>query len=85
MQACKYMRAVASEMPKRNDWTIAEYVGDRTPDKTQRLLNRAVWDTLGVMSQLRRFVVAGLEAVASRGRRLNSPAFPTVSRLRRAA
>lgn len=44
VQAHKYMRAVMSELPKRNGWTIAEYVGDRTPNRTQRLLNRAVRD-----------------------------------------
>jgi hypothetical protein len=31
VQARKYMRAVMSEMPTRNGWTIAEHVGDRTP------------------------------------------------------
>jgi SRSO17 transposase len=65
----RYLSALASEMPKRNGWTIAEHVGDRTPDRTQRLLNRAVWDALAVMSQVRRFVVAGLDTAARRARR----------------
>jgi SRSO17 transposase len=56
-------------MPKRNGWTIAEHAGDRTPDRTQRLLNRASWDTLAAMSQVRRFAVAGLEGAARRRRR----------------
>jgi hypothetical protein len=30
-----------SEMPERNGWSIARHDGDRTPDKTQRLLNHA--------------------------------------------
>ncbi len=34
-----------SDPRRRNGWTIAERPGDRTPDRTQRLLNRAVWDT----------------------------------------
>jgi SRSO17 transposase len=67
--AGRYLCALVSQVPKRNGWTIAEQVGDRTPDRTQRLLNRAVWDTLGAMSQVRRFVAAGLDAVASHGRR----------------
>jgi hypothetical protein len=46
---------VVSEIPKRNGWTIAQHSGDRAPDRTQRLLNRAVWDTVGVASQVRRF------------------------------
>ena len=53
-----------SEMPKRNGWTIAEHAGDRTPDRTQRLLNRASWDTLAAMSEIRRFAAAGLEEAA---------------------
>jgi len=61
--------ALASEIPERNGWTIAEHAGDRTPDRTQRLLNRAVWDTLGAMSQVRRFVAAGLDAAGDRKRR----------------
>jgi SRSO17 transposase len=62
------MSALASEIPKRNGWTIAEHAGDRTPDRTQRLLNRAVWDTLSAMSQVRRFVADSLDAVAYRKR-----------------
>jgi len=42
----------------------------RTPDRTQRLLNRASWYTFAAMGQVRRFAVAGLEAAARRsGRR----------------
>jgi hypothetical protein len=70
LQAGKYVSAVASGMAKRNGWTIAEQAGDRTPDKTQRLLNRAVWDTFAAMSVVRRFAVAGLDEAAARsGRR----------------
>jgi hypothetical protein len=69
-QARKYMRAVTSELPTRNGWTIAEYVGDRRPDRTQRLLNRAVWDEGAAMAEVRRFAVAGLEEAARKaGRR----------------
>ena len=56
-------------MPTRNWWTIAQHAGDRTPDRTQRLLNRASWDTLAVMSEVRRFAAAGLAEAAGRGRR----------------
>jgi hypothetical protein len=38
-QAGKYVSALVSELPKRNGWTIAEHAGDRSPDRTQRLLN----------------------------------------------
>jgi SRSO17 transposase len=70
LQAGKYVSALVSEMPKRNGWTIAQHAGDRTPDRTQRLLNRAAWDTFAAMSQVRRFAVTGLDAAARRsGRR----------------
>ena len=70
VQAGKYVRAVMSEMPKRNGWTVAELVRDRTPDKTQRLLNRAVWDEAEAMAEIRRFAVSGLEEAARKaGRR----------------
>ena len=64
LQAGKYVAALVSELPKRNGWTIAEHAGDRTPDRTQRLLNRAAWDTFAAMSEVRRFAVAGLEEAA---------------------
>ena len=66
VQACGYVRAVSSDLPERNGWTIAEWIGDRTPDKTQRLLNHAVWDTDGVMSHVRRYAAAGLDEAAGR-------------------
>lgn len=70
LQARKYVRAVTSELPKRNGWTVAEHVRDRTPDRTQRLLNRAVWDEAAAMAEIRRFAVSGLEEAARKaGRR----------------
>jgi len=69
LQARKYVRAVMSELPKRNGWTVAEHVRDRTPDKTQRLLNRAVWDERAAMAEVREFAVAGLEQAARVGGR----------------
>jgi SRSO17 transposase len=69
LQAGKYVAAVASGMAKRNGWTIAEQVGDRTPQGTQRLLNRAMWDAFAAMGVVRRFAVAGLDEAARRGRR----------------
>lgn len=68
-QAGKYVSAVASDLPKRNGWTIAEYVGDRSPDRVQRLLNRAVWDTDEAIRVVRRFVVDGLATAARQRRR----------------
>ena len=70
LQAGKYVAALISQIPRRNGWTIAAHVGDRAPDKTQRLLSRAVWDTVAAMGVVRRFAVAGLdEAARKTGRR----------------
>ncbi len=69
LQAGKYLGAVMSGLPKRNGWTVAQRAGDRTPDRTQRLLNRAVWDTFAAMAVVRRFAVAGLEEAARRRKR----------------
>jgi SRSO17 transposase len=60
---------LASELPRRNGWTIAQQAGDRTPQRTQRLLNRACWDTFAAMGVVRRFAVAGLDEAARRGGR----------------
>jgi SRSO17 transposase len=66
LQAGKYVGAVSSGMARRNGWTIAEQAGDRSPDRTQRLLNRACWDTFAAMGVVRRFAVAGLDEAARR-------------------
>jgi hypothetical protein len=58
-----------SELAERNGWSIARHAGDRTPDKTQRLLNHASWDTFAAMGVVRRFAVAGLEQAGRRGKR----------------
>jgi hypothetical protein len=57
---------LVSGLPRRNGQTIAEHTGTRTPDRTQRLLSRASWDTLPAMGEVRRFAVAGLEEAARR-------------------
>ena len=69
LQAGKYVAALMSELPERNGWSIARFCGDATPDKTQRLLNHASWDTLAAMSIVRRFAAAGLDGAARRNRR----------------
>ena len=61
--------AVMSQIPKRNGRTTAAQIGDRAPDKTQRLLRRPVRDTFAAMGVVRRFAVAGLDEAACRTRR----------------
>ena len=69
LQAGKYAAAVMSELAERNGWSIARHAGDKTPDRTQRLLNHASWDTFAAMGVVRRFAVAGLDDAARRRRR----------------
>jgi SRSO17 transposase len=59
-QARKYMIGLISDLPHKNGWTIAEHAGDATPDRTQRLLNRAVWDHDQAQGIIRRFVTEQL-------------------------
>jgi hypothetical protein len=54
-----------SDLPRKNAWTIAEHAGDATPDRMQRLLNRAVWDTDAAMAVVRQFAVERLAPAAS--------------------
>jgi len=49
-----------SDLPRKNCWTLAEYAGDRTPDRMQRLLERASWNTFAVMRVVRDFVAEHL-------------------------
>jgi hypothetical protein len=37
LQAARYTAAVLSDVPRRNGWTIAKVIVDKTPDRTQRL------------------------------------------------
>jgi SRSO17 transposase len=70
LQAGKYAAALMSDLPRRNGWTLAERAGDRTLDRMQRLLSRAVWDAAAAMTVVRRFAVTGLdEAAGKAGRR----------------
>ena len=39
--ARKYVRALMSDLPRKNCWTIAEHAGDSSPGKMQHLLERA--------------------------------------------
>jgi SRSO17 transposase len=59
-QAEKYVRGLMSDLPRKNCWTLAEHAGDRTPDRMQRLLERASWNTFTVMGAVRDFVVEHL-------------------------
>src|SRR3982750_4731289 len=59
-QVGKYVRGLMSDLPRKNCWTMAEYAGDTTPDRMQRLLQRASWDTFAAMTKGGDFVVEHL-------------------------
>src|SRR3954447_9013092 len=61
LQAKKYVRALMSDLPRKNCWTIAEHAGDATPGKMQDLLERAKWDTMAAMAAVRGFVCEHLD------------------------
>jgi SRSO17 transposase len=60
LQAGKYVRALTADLPRKNGWQIAEWAGDATPDKTQRLLDHAVWDEHAAMAVVADFVAERL-------------------------
>lgn len=57
LRAKKLVAGLLAELPRTNAWTVAEYVGDVTPDGMQHLLSHAVWDEDGVRDDLRDYVV----------------------------
>ena len=61
MQAKKYVRALMSDLPRKNCWTIAEHAGDASPGRMQHLLERAKWDTMAAMAAVRGFVCEHLD------------------------
>ena len=59
-QARKYVAGLLSDLPRKNCQSLAEQAGDATPDRMQRLLERAAWDAAQVMREVRAFVVSCL-------------------------
>jgi SRSO17 transposase len=59
-QARKYVTGLIGDLPRKNCWALAEQAGDATPDKMQRLLERAAWDAFEAMRAVRDFAVARL-------------------------
>jgi SRSO17 transposase len=63
-EARKYITGLVSDLPRKNCWALAEHAGDDTPDKMQRLLERAAWDAFAAMRVVREFAVASLGDLA---------------------
>ena len=60
LQARAYVRGLLAPLAVKNGWTLAEAAGNKTPDKMQRLLNRAGWDADGVRDDVRGYVARHL-------------------------
>jgi SRSO17 transposase len=56
-QAVKYLRGLLASVPRKNSWQVAEAVGDRIPDATQRLLYRSLWDADSARDRLLQFTI----------------------------
>lgn len=55
-----YVRGLLGESERKNGWTLAEALGDRGPERMQRLLNFYAWDVDGLRDDVRSAVVEAL-------------------------
>ncbi len=51
------LRGLLTEAERKNSWQVAEAVGDRIPDRMQRLLYRVPWDADAARDRLQEFVI----------------------------
>ena len=56
-QAVKYVRGLLAPVERKNSWQLAEAVGERLPDATQRLLYRSEWDADAARDVLQRYII----------------------------
>ena len=56
-QAAKYLRGLMASVPRKNSWQVAEVIGDRTPDATQRLLYQAQWSADAARDRLLQYTI----------------------------
>ncbi|WP_198946572.1 transposase, partial [Pseudofrankia asymbiotica] len=59
-QAEAYARGLLSSKERKNGWTLAEYIHDAGPQKTQRLLNEYSWNENGVRDVIRSYALEHL-------------------------
>ena len=59
-RAKMYLLGLLSGAERKNSWTIAEVIGDLTPDGMQRLVNFYAWDADAVRDDLRGYVLTAL-------------------------
>ena len=56
-QAIKYLRGLLAVIPRKNGWQVAEAIGDRSPDATQRLPYKAQWQADTARDRLRQYTI----------------------------
>lgn len=56
-KAAGYLRGLMASVPRKNGWQVAEVIGDRTPDATQRLLYQARWSADAARDHLLQYVI----------------------------
>ncbi|QFZ20684.1 IS701 family transposase [Saccharothrix syringae] len=61
-RARAFVLGLLSDLPRKNCWTIAGYVGDSGPAGMQHLLRKAVWDADAVRDDIRTVAVEHLGA-----------------------
>src|SRR5712691_7045565 len=77
--ALLYLRAILSDIPRKNGWQIAEHARQARPYGMQRLLSAAVWDQDGVRDELRRLVCHTLlPPVCEQQEQLSQTPFPVL-------
>jgi SRSO17 transposase len=57
VQSSKYLQALLAPVERKNGWQMAEAVGDRSPDRMERLLYRVEWDADEARDLLEQFVI----------------------------
>ncbi len=53
--AVAYLRGLASDLPRKNGWSLSEQAGHTRPDGLQRLLYKQKWDAAAVRDRVRAF------------------------------
>jgi hypothetical protein len=66
-QADRYVSALVSDLPKRNGWTIAQQIGDRTPDRVRRFAADGL-DAVARRGRRRGMVVGALDETGQQKR-----------------
>lgn len=59
-EVVQYLRGLMAPVARKNAWQMAEAVGERIPDRMQRLLYRVEWDADAARDDLQQFVIESL-------------------------